>query len=66
LKKESKLTREIIAKETHLVREMIKEIAEYLGNLIVAEGDKLAKVYQIDRSSESGLNPAVYHIISKK
>lgn len=47
LKKERKLTREIIAEETRLTREVIKEITEmiketiqYLGNLIVAEGDK--------------------------
>ncbi|MEW6608271.1 MAG: hypothetical protein AB1414_12655 [bacterium] len=37
---ESKLTREAIKEEGKLTREMIKETTEYLGKLIVADGDR--------------------------
>lgn len=48
LKKESKLTRESIAEESKLTREMIKEtidyLGKYLGDLIVAEGNRTRAV----------------------
>lgn len=44
LKRESGLTREttekLMKEESRLTREMIKEVTEYLGNLIVVEGNK--------------------------
>jgi hypothetical protein len=47
LAEESRLTRETIIEETKLTREMIKEtteyLAKYLGDLIVAEGDRTRK-----------------------